>query len=309
MGFKVDLTGQRFGRWTVLGFDCNKNKKNYWKCKCDCGTERSVVGSHLVNQNSKSCGCLSREITAQRSRKDITGQKFGRLTALYSTNTKTNNGKYIWHCQCDCGNVVNVPIDALTTGNKKSCGCLSREKASERFGIDETGNVYGKLTVIKRDTSQVYNHIHWLCQCSCGNPELESISGVSLRLGKRIACSKCRPRSKGEEQIRDILIANNINFIQEKSFDDCRFPDTNRLARFDFYVNNSYIIEFDGKQHSEETSGKYSNWQSLDYVQAHDEIKNNYCLKNNIPMIRIPYHKLNNIQLEDLLIETSKYKF
>jgi hypothetical protein len=49
--------------------------------------------------------------------------------------------------------VVDVPIDALTTGNKKSCGCLSREKASERFGIDETGNVYGKSTVIKRDTS------------------------------------------------------------------------------------------------------------------------------------------------------------
>ena len=55
------------------------------------------------------------------------------------------------------------------------------------------------------------------------------------------------PRSKGEEQIKEILLANKISFIQEKSFDDCRFPDTNRLARFDFFVENKYLIEFDGR--------------------------------------------------------------
>ena len=55
------------------------------------------------------------------------------------------------------------------------------------------------------------------------------------------------PRSKGEETIKNILLKNNILFEQEKTFEDCRFPKTNRKARFDFFVENKYIIEFDGR--------------------------------------------------------------
>lgn len=308
MGFQIDLTGQRFGRWTVIEFDTNKSGQTYWKCKCDCGNEKSVSSGRLRSGESQSCGCLSREKTAARFRKDISNQKFGRLTVLYCTNKKNKSGKYLWHCKCDCGNECDVAIDQLTGGNKKSCGCLSKEKASERFGIDETGKIYGKLTVVGRDNSQKYKRIHWLCKCSCGNPNLESIDGYYLRSGERTSCSRCTPRSKGEEEIKEILIKNNIPFTQEQTFKDCVFLDTNRLARFDFYVNNQYIIEFDGKQHTQETSGKCSNWQSLSYVQEHDKIKNNYCFNNNIPLIRIPYEKVNKINLEDLLLETSKYK-
>lgn len=55
--------------------------------------------------------------------------------------------------------------------------------------------------------------------------------------------------SKGEAKIIQLLIENNIPFEQQKSFETCRFPNSNYLARFDFYVNNQYLIEFDGKQH------------------------------------------------------------
>ena len=128
-----------------------------------------------------------------------------------------------------------------------------------------------------------------------------------MRNGEKTQCSLCSPRSKGEEKIRDILFTNNIPFIQEKTFEDCRFPETNRKARFDFFVNNSYIIEFDGRQHIEETTGSYSNWWSLDYVRSHDAFKSNYCKEKNIPLIRIPYTHLNKIQLEDLQLETSNF--
>ena len=190
----------------------------------------------------------------------------------------------------------------------KSCGCLSREKASERFGIDITGQKFGKLTVIKKDLEKTSPRLHWLCKCDCGNPNLESIDGTYLRNGRKVQCSLCKPRSKGEEQIKEILLTNKISFIQEKSFDDCRFPDTNRLARFDFFVENKYLIEFDGRQHIEETTGNCSNWWSLSYVQAHDKIKNDYCQLNNIPLIRIPYSKINFIKIEDLMLETTKYR-
>lgn len=61
--------------------------------------------------------------------KDLTGQKFGRLTALYKLhnyhNYNDSNKKYrtYWLCICDCGNLVEMRYDCLTTGNTRSCGC------------------------------------------------------------------------------------------------------------------------------------------------------------------------------------------
>ena len=55
-----DITGQRFGRWTVIE-PAGKTSDNHklWHCRCDCGIERNVVGKELRNGKSKSCGCLS----------------------------------------------------------------------------------------------------------------------------------------------------------------------------------------------------------------------------------------------------------
>lgn len=60
-----DLTGKKFGRWTVVGFDREvrvPSGKKYcrWFCSCECGTSRSVFGSSLRSGASKSCGCLQR---------------------------------------------------------------------------------------------------------------------------------------------------------------------------------------------------------------------------------------------------------
>ena len=46
MGKMIDLTGQRFGRWTVLEY-VGYEKGVMWRCKCDCGTERNVRSDHL----------------------------------------------------------------------------------------------------------------------------------------------------------------------------------------------------------------------------------------------------------------------
>lgn len=56
--------------------------------------------------------------------KDITGQRFGRLTAIKRIEGK--NPTY-WLCECDCGNRKEIQLNNLTTGNSKSCGCLSKE--------------------------------------------------------------------------------------------------------------------------------------------------------------------------------------
>jgi len=73
----IDLTGQRFSRWTVLAIHPKRMRYGrrgqavavLWQCRCACGTERLVFGSNLRAGYSKSCGCLSREQTTRRNTK------------------------------------------------------------------------------------------------------------------------------------------------------------------------------------------------------------------------------------------------
>ena len=132
----IDLTGQRFGRWTVLNKAPSKNRAVYWNCQCDCGTIRAVKAASLRTGKSTSCGCLQKEIaketcskTGQKNKKDLTGQIFGHLTVLKDSNERYGNGAILWECQCDCGNIVKIPSKFLLNGDIFSCGC--QQKASK----------------------------------------------------------------------------------------------------------------------------------------------------------------------------------
>ena len=64
--------------------------------------------------------------------KDITGLKFGKLTAI----KRIGNDKYntsVWFCKCECGKTVNVKLNNLKSGNTQSCGCIHQEKISKLF--------------------------------------------------------------------------------------------------------------------------------------------------------------------------------
>lgn len=54
----IDLTGEIFGRLTVIRRGENSGKKTGWHCRCDCGNETNIPASHLANGHTKSCGCL-----------------------------------------------------------------------------------------------------------------------------------------------------------------------------------------------------------------------------------------------------------
>ena len=88
-----------------------------------------------------------------------------------------------------------------------------------------------------------------------------------------------------------LLEEQNIDYVQEKWFSDCR--DTNPLP-FDFYLPKYNIcIEFDGEQHFKDNH--FFNF-SFNLNRKHDNIKNEYCKNNNIKLIRISYLKIDSIQ-------------
>lgn len=65
---RINLTDQRFGRWFVVSYAETRRGAVYWLCRCDCGTERAVSG-HSLKRDSRSCGCLMKEVAAQRELK------------------------------------------------------------------------------------------------------------------------------------------------------------------------------------------------------------------------------------------------
>jgi protein-arginine kinase activator protein McsA len=105
-------------------------------------------------------------------------------------------------------------------------------------------------------------------------------------------CPKCK-NSLGENKIRNYLEENNIEYIQEKTFKDCKFK---KVLPFDFYLPElNTVIEFDGEQHFKKVD-YFGGEETFKNTKIRDFIKNEYCKNNNIPIIRIPYYYFNNIE-------------
>jgi len=123
--------------------------------------------------------------------------------------------------------------------------------------------------------------------------EFEQLANMHL---KGQGCPICK-ESKGEKEIRNYLNNNNITFLPQHKFDDCKY--INKLP-FDFYLPDlNMCIEFHGQQHYEPI--KWFGGQIVfDKLIKRDKIKEDYCIKNNIKLIIIPYRKniyniINNI--------------
>ena len=303
-----NLVGQQFHYLTVLSkTEKRKNGAVIWLCQCRCGNTKEVTSGELNAGRVTSCGCYNKE-KAAKSFKDITGLTFGRLTVLEKTAKRTKNRSVIWKCQCECGNICEISQESLKNGTK-SCGCLQKEAAHKtgiQLGYDLTGRRFGKLTVLNLIENK--NERTWLCQCDCGN--LYEVSSKNLLRGHTSSCG-CLKKSLGEYTIKKILQENNINFIEQYHNDTCKFLDTNYYAYFDFYVDNKYIVEFDGKQHFNpqcfNNISQHKAEEQFKKIQEHDKYKNQWCEQNHIPLIRIPYTHLKKISLNDLLLETSKF--
>lgn len=127
----IDLTGGKFGRWLVIEKYGNENSGDtLWKCKCDCGRIKNIRGSSLTSGNSKSCGCLARELNSKRNREnykpkkieDLTGRRYGMLTVVKMCKHKSGE-PVKWICKCDCGNEKIAKGVYLKNGKTSHCGC------------------------------------------------------------------------------------------------------------------------------------------------------------------------------------------
>jgi hypothetical protein len=306
MPVKIDLTGKRFGKLTVIKQDLSKiGGAAYWICKCDCGKTKSIRGDGLRNGTVINCGCEKKKKIFKNL--DMVGKRFGRLTVLERDMSKPSGRGYssYWVCKCDCGKIKTISQSCLSQGKTKSCGCLRSEKVSKKNTLNLTGKRYGKLIALE-NTFQLSSHDSyiWKCQCDCG--DFYFTSAEILQSGKVCSCG-CAKQSYGEIKISQILTDNNIPFNTEYIFTDLKNEETNRYFRYDFAIMNEEnkvirLIEFDGEQHfySREYFGGEEGFKTR---QKHDNIKNQYAKKHNIPLVRIPYTEIKNINLDMIMGE------
>lgn len=118
--------------------------------------------------------------------KDLSGTTFGKWNVIKLHDTK--NGKTIWVCECTCGNIKNVYRSNLISGRSTQCKeCKNKNMDSS---IDETGNTYGKLTVVGKSKNTWKNgFLLWECACACGNTV--HTSGSMLRNRNTRSCKSC----------------------------------------------------------------------------------------------------------------------
>lgn len=141
MSNKVEI-GMTFGELTVLRQHAEKlHKERAWVCLCSCGEETLATNSSLVRGVKKSCGCLRKKTPANAL--DLTGQRFGKLTAIERAGT-TAKGNALWRCACDCGNEKIANATLLRRGDIVSCGCASSEQiASARTDLLDNKSIDG----------------------------------------------------------------------------------------------------------------------------------------------------------------------
>lgn len=193
------------------------------------------------------------------------------------------------------GNKIKIDIICLSHGIFKQipnahlngqgclkCNCLSTEEI-----ILKAKKIHGD----RYDYSKVnYKNINEKIEIIClKHGVFEQDYYVHLR---GCGCPICS-LSRGELKIKTFFDKNKISYICQYKFENCK--NINTLS-FDFYlIGNNICIEYDGEQHFKSINF-FGGEEKLISTKENDQIKTDYCLNNNIKLIRIPYWDFKNIE-------------
>lgn len=187
-----DLTGNMYGKLTVISLSKLYKGKAWWHCNCACGESTVVVGSSLTKGFTKSCGCIRKEV------KSLVGCVFGTLTVLADSGERKDRHP-VWECRCECGKIVSISGKSLKSGNTKSCGCMhlgvrvAHEEKKPRVlkNPGGVGDTFGRLTIlIDKYGKDKYDGNTVLCSCTCGS--IVSINKQAVLTGNTRSCGCLR---------------------------------------------------------------------------------------------------------------------
>lgn len=259
-----------------------KRQKDKLKFICSCGSPFETNMDAFIRSNVRQCkkcgykngatkNALSQEDFLKRA-KVVFGDDFEIVECDYKNQ---NSIIQIRHKICK----ETFPRKASKIMNGKGiCGvCGSNIKRDITDVQKEINSFSSEIKVLEYVNS---NHII-LEHITCGEKVIRSMS--ELRKHKGFNCPKCKS-SYGSRKITQYLIDKNIYFKKEFIFNDCKLK---KPLPFDFYIPEyNVLIEYDGEHHDRPLK-HWGGQKKFELVKKRDEIKTNYCLKNNIPLLRI----------------------
>lgn len=248
-----------------------------------------------VVDGTKGCSCGKKSPAA-----NLAGTVKGVWKIIERAPSREGRRDAYWKCQCViCGKEFESNTANINRRDHAYCDHQGNSLGG-RIPSLSVGMIFGNLTV-----KEYLGDRQWKCQCTCGRFTTKRTD--LLTTGKVYACPICSGVSKGEAKLYDLLTNMDIDFEQQKTFDTCRFKDTNALAKFDFFLSDlNILIEYNGEQHYgyHVSNGKpgWNNEENFKATQERDRQKIEWCKKNDFPLLIIPYTDFNILD-EDYLQE------
>lgn len=191
---------------------------------------------------------------------DLKGCVFDRLMVL-GVYDKRPHRVTRWLCQCSCGKQCRANAFDLRSGKQRSCGCLRNELGKSKrlgCGADLTGQIFGRLRVIKASVALVGGHEQrrWECLCACGELVVDVLTGV-LTGGGKSSCGCARKHIHtlfGQEltiedlaELAGMSVGTLYRHLRTMSPEDCvghrrSRPGTKKGARIKRYSLNGKPI-------------------------------------------------------------------
>ena len=298
--FQQRLKENYGGNLTTLTPYKNSKAKILVKCKV-CGNEWLTKSNYLLRgRGCKKCVVLKQRKTKEFFKEEFTKKyenKYELLTDYINASTKVK-------IKCKlCNNIWLIKPSHLTYSKSNCPKCsiiesgLKRTKSHEQFIKDVE-----KIHDHKYDIIGIYTKAKTKIEIKCNECKTHwNITPNSLLRG--VGCPVCK-QSKGEFLIKEYLQENNIYFKNQFTFEDCKRKN---ILRFDFYLPSLNIcVEYDGIQHFKSVE-YFGGDDRFVYTKENDKIKNDFCKKNKIKLIRIPYKEFKNIK--ELLSKKIKQNF
>lgn len=174
-----DLTGQKFGRWTVVSTTSSRVHSS-WICLCECGETGVVSRYNLIAGRSQGCfKCGSGE---RRQKNDLTGKTIGDWTVLYKAPSRP--GSSYWQCRCSCGKETAVSTKSLLRGQSTKCRSCSQRK--EDIAI---GSRFGRYVVISHAGKDSIGRQMVNAACDCGAEAVVRVANFVK--GYSSGCRRC----------------------------------------------------------------------------------------------------------------------
>ncbi len=275
-------------KYQLISRDYKQSNGN-WVCtfKClVCGESFQTRLNRLNERKTILCKCV------KPLKSDLLGKTKGVYTIIKDLPPKPPKRDAYWLCRCDvCGSEFEITTTNFNRHEHKVCPHGENVSGAGRPPSLKIGDIFDQLIIISYLGDQ-----HWKCQCRCGK---ECIKVTwQLTSNEYNSCPECSNISNGEQKLIDLFQKMDIQYEYQKSFDSCRFPNTNSLARFDFYLPDfDILIEYNGIQHYEyrENSKSWNTKENYDKTLYRDNYKQQWCQENNKVLVVIPYTDYNQL--------------